>query len=119
MYAHFSELAAQKYGMPKKAPDTACLAWMEAHDWPGNVRELAHFAEREVLGVSNGAIAQEPAGDLSLPARVEQFEARQIRDALARHKGDVKATLQELGIPRKTFYDKLQRHGIQRSDFMA
>lgn len=119
LYAHFSELAAQKYGLPRKVPDAACLAWMEAHDWPGNVRELAHFAEREVLGVSNAAPTQEPAGDLSLPARVEQFEARQIRDALARHKGDVKATLQELGIPRKTFYDKLQRHGIQRSDFMA
>jgi two-component system C4-dicarboxylate transport response regulator DctD len=26
--------------------------------------------------------------------------------------------LQDLRIPRKTFYDKLQRHGILRSDFV-
>jgi two-component system C4-dicarboxylate transport response regulator DctD len=26
-------------------------------------------------------------------------------------------TIAELGIPRKTFYDKLQRHGIVRADF--
>ena len=27
------------------------------------------------------------------------------------------ATLEALGIPRKTFYDKLQRHGINRADY--
>ena len=31
--------------------------------------------------------------------------------------GDVKRTIDALGIPRKTFYDKLQRHGISRKDF--
>jgi two-component system C4-dicarboxylate transport response regulator DctD len=31
--------------------------------------------------------------------------------------GDVKQTVDALGIPRKTFYDKLQRHCIVRSDY--
>ena len=31
--------------------------------------------------------------------------------------GDVRATIDALGVPRKTFYDKLKRHGIRRGDF--
>ena len=40
-----------------------------------------------------------------------------IRDALAVNHGDIKSTLEALGIPRKTFYDKLQRHGIDRQEY--
>ena len=31
--------------------------------------------------------------------------------------GDARRTIEMLGIPRKTFYDKLQRHGIERVAF--
>ncbi|MBX7021241.1 sigma-54-dependent Fis family transcriptional regulator, partial [Providencia rettgeri] len=118
LFAHFAALAAKKYGMAQKIPDAHSLAYMQSHHWPGNGRELAHFAQRGVLGVQP-VLAREGVGEeLSLPARMEQFEAQQIRQALARHRGDIKATLQDLRIPRKTFYDKLQRHGISRSDFV-
>ena len=83
------------------------------------MRELAHFAERVVLGVHGGTplSAPQPAGAGSLPERVERFEAQLIRDALAVNHGDIKSTLEALGIPRKTFYDKLQRHGIDRQEY--
>ena len=82
------------------------------------MRELAHFAERVVLGVHGGTpSAPQPAGAGSLPERVERFEAQLIRDALAINHGDIKSTLEALGIPRKTFYDKLQRHGIDRQEY--
>src|SRR5690606_25221788 len=91
------------------------------HHWPGNIRELSHFAERFVLGVLTEPSATDTApGDTtprSLPERMEQHEAYLIRDALTRNKGDIKATLQDLGLPRKTFYDKLQRHHINRQDY--
>jgi len=48
---------------------------------------------------------------------MERIEAQLIREALTAHQGDVRATLETLGIPRKTFYDKLQRHGIDRQDY--
>lgn len=90
------------------------------HDWPGNVRELAHFAERFVLGVLNtpaAALPEQESTPGTLPEKMERFEAQLIREALAAHQGDVRATLEALGIPRKTFYDKLQRHGIDRQDY--
>ncbi|RWF23247.1 MAG: Fis family transcriptional regulator, partial [Mesorhizobium sp.] len=92
------------------------------HDWPGNVRELAHFAERFVLGLeemgeSSSVASGEIDANLPLPERLERYEAEIIRETLGRNDGDVRRTIEALGIPRKTFYDKLQRHGIVRSDF--
>ena len=54
---------------------------------------------------------------VNLPEAMEQHEAKLIRDALSANHGDVRSTLETLGIPRKTFYDKLQRHGIDRADY--
>ncbi|RYE64465.1 MAG: Fis family transcriptional regulator, partial [Rhizobiaceae bacterium] len=53
----------------------------------------------------------------SLPQRLERYEAEIIRETLKACDGDVQQTIAALGIPRKTFYDKLQRHGIVRSEF--
>ena len=59
------------------------------------------------------------SGDLlPLPQRVENYEADVIREALRMSQGDVRTTIDRLGIPRKTFYDKLQRHNIDRADFV-
>lgn len=73
-----------------------------------------------MLGVLNTPAAVSPTAETTpgtLPEKMERFEAQLIRDALAAHQGDVRATLEALGIPRKTFYDKLQRHGIDRQDY--
>lgn len=118
LFAHFCALAARRFGRDAPPPDANTLAWLGSHDWPGNVRELAHFAERHVLGVAQLAASLPTTVD-TLPQRMDRHEARIIRDALAAARGDVKATLAILGIPRKTFYDKLHRHGISRSAFTA
>jgi len=121
LFAHFLARAAKRFGRPVPEPDAAARHHLATHDWPGNVRELTHFAERVALGLSeNGA---SPAGAVALPAtgtlpeRVEAYEAALITEALAAHEGDVRATVEALGIPRKTFYDKLRRHGIDQSRF--
>lgn len=88
------------------------------HHWPGNLRELSHFAERLILGIGVGIGA--PSGAAApdaLPIRVERFEAGLIRDALRSTRGDVKSCLEILRIPRKTFYDKVARHGIDLDAF--
>ena len=85
-----------------------------------NVRELVHFAERVALGLAGdlpAASAREDAATLSLPERLGAIEANLIREALEANRGDVKATLEALGIPRKTFYDKLSRYGITRAAY--
>ena len=84
-------------------------------DWPGNIRELAHFAERVALSLDD--TIRPPDEGLSLPDRVNRFEAELLRDALQSHRGYISAVLAEMQVPRKTLYDKLQRHGLKPADF--
>ncbi|QRM32694.1 sigma-54-dependent Fis family transcriptional regulator (plasmid) [Microvirga sp. VF16] len=124
LFAYFLSRAAKRFHIEPPPVAAETRRYLLAHDWPGNVRELVHFAERFVLGLiespgpttSGEAMADGGAG-LSLPRRMELYEAEQIRQTLAAHAGDVKATIEALGIPRKTFYDKLQRHGIVRTGY--
>jgi len=119
LFAHYLGNASRRFGREIPEIPASIRHHLDTHDWPGNVRELAHFAERLVLGVLNAPPASVRPLDssLTLPERMERFEAEAIRNALAEHRGDVKATLEALGIPRKTFYDKLQRHGIDRHSY--
>ena len=101
--------------------EAAVRQYVAEHEWPGNVRELVHYAERVALGLVDdlrddpGARAEPTDG--TLPERVDRFEAGEIRAALAASQGDIQATVAALGIPRKTFYDKLRRHGIDQSAY--
>lgn len=119
LFGHFIARAAERFRREIPGMTADVRRHLESHDWPGNVRELSHFAERVVLGITpppkqaSGATAP----GLSLPEQMEQHEATLIREALQANKGDVRSTLETLGIPRKTFYDKLQRHGINRADY--
>ncbi len=121
LFAHYLGHASRRFHRDIPEMPASIKQYVMTHDWPGNVRELAHFAERVVLGVLNTpAVDTVPTANAaqSLPERMEQFEAQLIRDALQTHQGDIKATLEALGIPRKTFYDKLQRHGIDRQQYL-
>lgn len=120
LFAHFMARAARKFNREAPPLERAVERHLAASDWPGNVRELVHFAERVVLGLTGDlpAPTSSPAGEgLSLPERLGAIEADMIREALEAHRGDVRATLEALRIPRKTFYDKLARHGISRAAY--
>jgi transcriptional regulator of acetoin/glycerol metabolism len=49
-----------------------------------------------------------PSGAAATPGRLEDLEIRSIREALARHGGNVSAAARELGVSRATVYRKLQ-----------
>lgn len=119
LFAHQITQAARRFQCEVPVVTDAVRRHLATHDWPGNVRELAHFAERFVLNVMAPPVpVVSPAvAAATLPERVEQYEGALIREALREARGDVRATLERLGIPRKTFYDKLQRHGIERGSY--
>ncbi len=107
--------AAERHAreLPKLIPKV----WrrLKEHTWPGNVRELAHYAEHVVLGLESedGDRTSSANGTTdSLKRRVAQYEAALIEEALAGSNGSVQTVLTALDLPRKTFYDKVARHGI-------
>jgi two-component system C4-dicarboxylate transport response regulator DctD len=123
LFAHFLKRAAQQFGRPVPELSRAIRDHLEYHSWPGNVRELLHFAQRIALGLDAESLTEgagteagkEGSSDLSLADRVSRFEASEIRAALRDCDGDLRRVLEALQLPRKTFYDKLKRHGISRA----
>ena len=57
------------------------------------------------------------AGALSLRAQLAQYEAAVLREALRANGGEARLAAQQLGLPRKTFYERLARHGIVAAEF--
>jgi len=118
LFNHFARLAAERVGRSAPLLSGAHLGKLLGHDWPGNVRELANAAERHALGLGEPAAAPIEAGQ-SLAAQQEAFEAQCLRAALSRHKGEIKAVMEELQLPRRTLNEKMQRHGLLREDFLG
>ena len=117
LYEHFAQSAAERLGRRVEPLSGAQLGRLLSHDWPGNVRELANVAERQVLGLGEPEPDTAETGQ-SLAAQQEAFEAQCLKAALTRHKGDIKAVLAELQLPRRTFNEKMQRHGLTREMFL-
>ncbi|MEN5200277.1 sigma-54 dependent transcriptional regulator [Pseudomonas wadenswilerensis] len=118
LFNHFARLAAERVGRSAPVLSGAHLGKLLGHDWPGNVRELANAAERHALGLGEPAATAIEAGQ-SLAAQQEAFEAQCLRAALSRHKGEIKAVMEELQLPRRTLNEKMQRHGLLREDFLG
>jgi two-component system, NtrC family, C4-dicarboxylate transport response regulator DctD len=91
---------------------------LAARDWPGNVRELRNAADRYALGLGEGGSAAEDAPS-RLSERVAEFEKREIEAALAAHRGNLKPVYESLGLSRKTLWEKMQKHGLDKAQFGA
>jgi two-component system C4-dicarboxylate transport response regulator DctD len=125
LLAHFIQLAALRYQLPLPAWSSAQMARWQAQDWQGNVRELRNSADRLVLGVLEMAdvppesialgqpgAAHDGAASGKLAQKVSDFESSLIVNALATCCGNVALAAEQLGLPKKTLYDKLKKHHL-------
>lgn len=125
LFQHFALVASAQYNREIPTLSSERLHSLMLHDWPGNVRELRNLAERYVLLGESGTfdfdnrliIDSDGGATLSLPDQVERFEKMLIQAALSRTGGSIRDTLEFLGLPRKTLYDKMKKYGLDKSDF--
>ena len=119
---HYAQRFAKKYGKTVAPVAARTLDELREYSWPGNVRELVHAVERAVimaedsslrlqdLLVQGRAVAapQDPQEQLNL----EALEKTAIRQAIAKHAGNLSRAAQELGLGRTTLYRKMAKHGL-------
>lgn len=115
LFARFLERACARLDREPPPLDRDVRRRLLEHDWPGNLRELSNFAQQVALGWAETDSFSDP-GEQTLAARVAAYEAELIREALSARHGDVRAAARILGVPRKTLYDKLGKHGIRPAD---
>ncbi|PSJ46324.1 Fis family transcriptional regulator [Zobellella endophytica] len=111
LFLHFVEQAREQYNREAPPPGGELMQQLLTRDWPGNVRELRHYAEQYVLGVLPAPPPAEPRQ--SLPQQLAQREQQLIRAAMSQADGNVALAAEQLGIPRKTLYDKLAKYKHQ------
>ena len=102
---------------------------LEENDWPGNVRELQNVIEFAMIVRSGNIIEikdlpqylrgdcykeeKESAEPRRLKDAIEDLERQMIRDALERNKGNKSVAINELGLSRRSFYEKLEKYGLK------
>jgi transcriptional regulator with GAF, ATPase, and Fis domain len=121
---HFLTRLAAENKKPKPVCTRECLERLMAHDWPGNVRELQNEVTRMfALGgaelgpdlVSHLSSAPRGAGGGMrglVGRRLEDVEAELIRATLESTGGRRGEAAKLLGIPRRTFYNRLKALGL-------
>jgi len=119
---HFLARFADRFGTPPRDLTPELLAALRAHDWPGNVRELqnaieglvAMSPERELdLSLLPGG---EGTSGVTLEERMGAYERGVLTATLKECQGNRAEAARRLGIGRATLYEKLARHGIDRSE---
>jgi DNA-binding NtrC family response regulator len=119
---YFLKRHAARYGKDRSGFSDEALQALKTYDWPGNVRELDHAVERAVLLARLSTLQAE---DFALAAAVaraaaapltdtslEALEREAIRQALAKHDGNVSLAAKALGLSRSALYRRLQRYGL-------
>ena len=96
---------------------------MYQHPWTGNVRELQNRIKRAVIMCDGKTISPEDMelsgssgtviGQTLKEAR-ENLERELVELALRKHRGSITAAASELSVSRPTFYELMDRLGIER-----
>ncbi|RRJ84071.1 sigma-54-dependent transcriptional regulator [Aestuariirhabdus litorea] len=124
LFEHFALIASARYQQEIIPLPGERMQQLLQHDWPGNVRELRNLAERYVLLGDEANLVLTEQGQCdelqsrrTLSERVDQFERSLIHEALQRNRGSIKETMVSLGLARKTLYDKMKKHDLDRLDY--
>jgi two-component system C4-dicarboxylate transport response regulator DctD len=123
LFHHFVLIAAARYDRESIPLDASQAARLMQHSWPGNVRELRNLAERYVLlgpaalDENDSSVTDNVSGRQTLSEMMDDFERSAVVSALNACHGSIKDTMVQLGIARKTLYDKMKKYGLDKSQF--
>lgn len=116
LFDKFLHKMAQR--LNQKIPDISQDIYGEilARKWPKNLPELREFARKKLLDLT---CENDLAESLSLAEQMDRFEKHVLYETLKRNTGKVSLTAAELGLPKKTLYDRLARHDLRAKDFKS
>jgi len=118
---HFMNRLATNFKCQLPEVNTETLEQLKNYSWPGNVRELKNIAQQLLLKLPLNLPGNELDPDhihrceKGLDSCVEAFEKQLIVAALARNRGRISVTAEELKIPRKKLYLRMKKFNLHHS----
>ncbi|EKB1971058.1 sigma-54-dependent Fis family transcriptional regulator [Vibrio parahaemolyticus] len=123
LYKHFVRHAASRYQLQPPHISLDEVRRITELSWPENIKQLRQFAELRALKPETFRMedwdSEKSIEIQSMTQRTEHFEYCLLFDALQRHRGRLKEVQLELQVSRKTLYDKLKKHQLDKSKFKA
>ena len=114
---YYFRLFAKENGVRSPTLTEEVKSILQNYIWPGNIRELRNFAENIVVMHSGKKIEVSdldpkflaPIGQERLSPTLEKSEQNLISETLKKVNGNKSEAARLLGIPRRSFYRKLER----------
>ena len=134
LVAHFTNVLADRDGLPPRAVAPEAVQALAALDWPGNVRELRNTMERLLILAAGPRITVadverlvgrrsgdgESLGSLTEMKTFEEFkhaaERAFLLAKLREFDWNVSETARALDMPRSNLYKKIERYGLTREN---
>jgi two-component system response regulator GlrR len=124
---HFLKMVSQQMKKEVKGITPQAMQKLMLHDWPGNVRELENVIEyavamthhdlisEDLVLQTKGVVSQEPLKPLK--DAKDAFEKSYLIYLLEICKGNISRAAKLAGKYRADFYDLLEKHNLNVSDF--
>ena len=109
LFRHYLAQACEQANLPEPEVTPDLVGRLMAQEWPGNARALMNAAMRYAMGLGETPQTGEPG----LVEQMAVIERSILMAALQLCAGNATEAAQSLKLPRKTFYDKLSRHGLK------
>ncbi len=116
---HFLEHFINKYRKQDLLISEPAMEKLIRYHWPGNIRELQHMIEKAVilseapvLKPMDFILREAEVSPYSHSLNLEAVEAATIRKAMEQFPGNLSQVARQLGISRKTLYQKIDKYGL-------
>ena len=118
---HFLLKYGRKYKKENLEFSKEIIQKLVEYHWPGNVRELRHTIEKVVILSENNQLNPEdfffdkPVNQrpIAFTLNIAENEKELIRKALQVSRGNISKAASDLGVSRKTLYNKLHKYEIE------
>lgn len=130
--SYFFKKFAQETNIKLRKIEPAVKELLSKYDYPGNLRELKNIIERLVVLSPDGVIRKEylpiefkkenpqlgqkldsSSSLKSLKKARKEFEAKYIKNALAKNEGNITQTAKKLDISRRHLTNKVKEYGLK------
>ncbi len=93
---------------------------LNGYHWPGNIRELQHAVEKAIILSENNYLTEtdfvfdKKTDPMATKETLDlsENEKKLIAKAITKHKGNYSLAAKELGVSRKTLYNKIKKYDL-------